>query len=1048
MDGPTTPGGGHYSRPPAYDDEDDRSPQMHGGPTMRLLTNVDDSSSYMAPPSRSYQPQASGLMRTPSVLDTAPNMPPPSNDSYAYASIHRPYSPDRPAPGRPYSPTRTSYDYARPPASGHYYEPVDLNGNPRPGSPTSRYYGDSRPGSPSRVQPPAPLFSGGARPVTRDSEYTADMTDMTSIHIRDDHDDHDHDDDDPFTEYMDDRPSIHSRDSYASDDTYTDIHTAPSEKAEHYGPAPDGAQTRRGARDAVMTKKEVRLINGELILECKIPTILYSFLPRRDDIEFTHMRYTAVTCDPDDFVDRGYKLRQNIGNARETELFICITMYNENEIDFTRTMHGVMQNISHFCTRMKSRTWGKDGWQKIVVCIISDGRGKVHPRTLDAIAAMGCFQEGIAKNHVNQKEVTAHVYEYTTQVSLDSDLKFKGAEKGIVPCQMIFCLKERNSKKLNSHRWYFNAFGRALNPNICILLDVGTKPGPKALYHLWKAFDTDSSVAGAAGEIKAGKGKAWLGLLNPLVASQNFEYKMSNILDKPLESVFGYITVLPGALSAYRYYALQNDETGHGPLSQYFKGETLHGQDADVFTANMYLAEDRILCWELVAKRNEQWVLKYVKAATGETDVPDSVPEFISQRRRWLNGAFFAAVYSLLHFKQIWSTDHTLMRKLLLHVEFIYQFVQLLFTFFSLANFYLTFYFVAGSLSDPDLDPFGHSIGKYIFYILRYTCVLLICLQFILSMGNRPQGAKKMFLWSMIGYGTIMAYTTFASVYIIVYQLKHSSGAELGNNVFTNLIVSTLSTIGLYFLMSFMYLDPWHMFTSSGQYFALLPSYICTLQVYAFCNTHDISWGTKGDNVAKTDLGDAKAKSGSNVVELEMPSEQLDIDSGYDEALRNLRDRVEVPEPPLSESQQQEDYYRAVRTYMVIIWLVSNAVLAMSISEAYGNKKVTHNFYLTFILWAVAGLALFRAIGSMTFLALNAVQNVMETKLKWEDRMEDKKSKTGLGGGLGRKRFGRKWWKFGFGGGSGVSSWMSGSTVKSKISSLAPSSWGGSSVGR
>jgi chitin synthase len=118
------------------------------------------------------------------------------------------------------------------------------------------------------------------------------------------------------------------------------------------------------------------------------------------------------------------------------------------------------------------------------------------------------------------------------------------------------------------------------------------------------------------------KGNWGRNLLNPLVASQNFEYKLSNILDKPLESVFGYITVLPGALSAYRYHALQNDETGHGPLSQYFKGETLHGQHADVFTANMYLAEDRILCWELVAKRGERWVLKYVRGCTGETDVP------------------------------------------------------------------------------------------------------------------------------------------------------------------------------------------------------------------------------------------------------------------------------------------------------------------------------------------------------------------------------------------------------------------------------------------
>lgn len=521
---------------------------------------------------------------------------------------HAPHTSGRTSPVRPWTPSRNTSEHPKPLAPNIAYEPPDINGSPRPGTPSSQYGG-----SPRRPLPPAPLFSGPA-PSSRGSKVSVEET---TIPIGEESDD--------VFAPQDENPraSLKSQSSFQSESTFTDEYES-KEEYDQYAPAPTGRQERRrGARQAQMTKKEVRLINGELILECKIPTILYSFLPRRDEIEFTHMRYTAVTCDPDDFVARGYKLRQNIGNTlRETELFICITMYNENEIDFTRTMHGVMRNITHFCSRTKSRTWGKDGWQKIVVCIVSDGRRKVHPRTLNALAAMGVYQDGIAKNLVNQREVTAHVYEYTTQVSLDSDLKFKGAEKGIVPCQMIFCLKEKNQKKLNSHRWFFNAFGKALTPNVCILLDVGTKPGHKALYHLWKAFDTDSSVAGACGEIKAGKGKGWLGLLNPLVASQNFEYKMSNILDKPLESVFGYITVLPGALSAYRYYALQNDATGHGPLSQYFKGETLHGQDADVFTANMYLAEDRILCWELVAKRNERWVLKYVKSATGETDVP------------------------------------------------------------------------------------------------------------------------------------------------------------------------------------------------------------------------------------------------------------------------------------------------------------------------------------------------------------------------------------------------------------------------------------------
>ncbi|KAK1751987.1 hypothetical protein QBC47DRAFT_424934 [Echria macrotheca] len=980
MDGPGTP-----SRPPdymlpPYDDVEDSTPTgtgSHGGAGVRLLTSMEDPLSDPRPARlrRHYEPSIDS--RHSSILDP-PTMPPPEASSYvSYASE---------SPSRPWTPSRISSEYSRaPPPVSTRYEPADLNGSPRPGTPASTYGG-----SPRRPLPPAPLFS--VNPRTSTHSFADDVT--VSIPLTDDHDHDDRTDHDdvfgPESDVGDSR--IHRGDPYNTQsqttlsDEFTDIGVG-GDKVEHYGPAPEGKHERRGVRAPQMSRKEVQLINGELVLECKIPTILYSFLPRRDEVEFTHMRYTAVTCDPDDFVDRGYKLRQNIGRtARETELFICVTMYNEDEYGFTRTMHAVMKNISHFCSRNKSRTWGELGWQKIVVCVVSDGREKIHPRTLDALAAMGVYQHGIAKNYVNQKAVQAHVYEYTTQVSLDSDLKFKGAEKGIVPCQMIFCLKEKNQKKLNSHRWFFNAFGKALNPNVCILLDVGTRPGGTSLYHLWKAFDTDSNVAGACGEIKAMKGTWGLNLLNPLVASQNFEYKMSNILDKPLESVFGYITVLPGALSAYRYHALQNDETGHGPLSQYFKGETLHGQHADVFTANMYLAEDRILCWELVAKRGERWVLKYVKGCTGETDVPDTVPEFVSQRRRWLNGAFFAAVYSLVHFKQIWLTDHTIARKVMLHIEFFYQLLQLLFTYFSLANFYLTFYFIAGGLTDPQIDPFGNGGAKIVFNIFRYVLVLLISTQFILSLGNRPQGSKKMYLASMVIYGVVMVYTTFASFYIIVKQLEHKDNDDeknalrLGNNVFTNLIVSTASTVGLYFLMSILYLDPWHMITSSAQYFVLLPSYICMLQVYAFCNTHDVTWGTKGDNVMKTDLGGAIGKG--STVELEMPSEQLDIDSGYDEALRNLRDRVEVAAPGLSEDQMQQDYYKSVRTYMVVTWMIANATLAMAVSEIYALGSIGDNFYLRFILWSVAGLAVFRSIGSTTFAVINVVNMVVEGRVR------------------------------------------------------------------
>ncbi|RUP34951.1 chitin synthase-domain-containing protein [Jimgerdemannia flammicorona] len=434
--------------------------------------------------------------------------------------------------------------------------------------------------------------------------------------------------------------------------------------------------------------RHVELVQGNLVLDMPVPDKLLRNVKYTTGEEFTHMRYTAATCDPNDFLKNRYTLRPYL-YGRHTELFVVMTMYNEDDILFLKTMNSVMKNIAHLCSRTKSKMWGPDGWQKIVVCVVSDGRTKIHPRVLKVLGAQGAYQDGVAKTEVAGKVVTAHIYEYTTQVMVDQETsKMHGADKGIVPVQIIFCLKEANKKKLNSHRWFFRAFAPQLNPNVCILLDVGTKPSGTSLYHLWKAFDRASYIGGACGEICAELGRGWTNLLNPLVASQNFEYKMSNILDKPLESVFGYISVLPGAFSAYRYKALKDVSPGVGPLASYFKGEALHGGDANagIFEANMYLAEDRILCFELVAKKGEAWLLKYVKAAKAETDVPDSLPEFISQRRRWLNGSFFAAIYGTVHFWRIWSSGQNLYRKVLLMFEFLYNGINLLFNWFALVS--------------------------------------------------------------------------------------------------------------------------------------------------------------------------------------------------------------------------------------------------------------------------------------------------------------------------------------------------------------------------
>jgi chitin synthase len=63
--------------------------------------------------------------------------------------------------------------------------------------------------------------------------------------------------------------------------------------------------------------------------------------------------------------------------------------------------------------------------RKIVVCIVSDGRAKIHPKTLAVLGLLGVYQEGLITTAIENKAVDAHLFEYTTQVVLDANYKIK-----------------------------------------------------------------------------------------------------------------------------------------------------------------------------------------------------------------------------------------------------------------------------------------------------------------------------------------------------------------------------------------------------------------------------------------------------------------------------------------------------------------------------------------------------------------------------------------------------------------------------------------------
>lgn len=92
----------------------------------------------------------------------------------------------------------------------------------------------------------------------------------------------------------------------------------------------DAPKTANNGGPTILRRKVTRrlqLTNNNLVIDCPIPDRLLGAITFNDHDEYSQLRYTAATCEPDEFQAKGFTLRPKIYN-RETELFIVMTMYN------------------------------------------------------------------------------------------------------------------------------------------------------------------------------------------------------------------------------------------------------------------------------------------------------------------------------------------------------------------------------------------------------------------------------------------------------------------------------------------------------------------------------------------------------------------------------------------------------------------------------------------------------------------------------------------------------------------------------------------------
>ena len=201
--------------------------------------------------------------------------------------------------------------------------------------------------------------------------------------------------------------------------------------------------------------------------------------------------------------------------------------------------------------------------------------------------------EGLLENDYPGKEI----------IVIDDGSKDKTLEIANRYKSKVKVLHKENGGKASAMN-YGLAFAKG---EIIVIVDADTIIGRQALKQMVRGFGTSKDVAAVAGNVKVRN------RMNLLTWTQALEYVAGIEIIRRAFDYFGSITIVPGALGAFRKSVLEG-------VGSYHKDTLVEDFDATI----------KVL--------KSGFVIQGTTQATAYTEAPQSLHDFYKQRKRWYRG--------------------------------------------------------------------------------------------------------------------------------------------------------------------------------------------------------------------------------------------------------------------------------------------------------------------------------------------------------------------------------------------------------------------------